>query len=183
MNFKEQYDHITDTVLRFHILANSDSAADQALKLEVRDAVLAGTSGVFEGIDNTADAVTAAERALPEIERIANETIKKAGFDYAAKAEVTNMGFDTRVYDDITMPAGDYKAIRVTIGEAKGQNWWCVMFPQLCLPAVSSDETADVFDEFLSESEEDILKNPAKYEGRFYIVEMWNKYIAKKDKT
>jgi stage II sporulation protein R len=179
--FAKDYEHIKETVLRFHILANSDSEADQALKLEVRDAVLAGTAEVFKEADNTERAVAAAEEALPEIERIAKETIKAAGYSYPVHAEVTTMPFDTRVYGDITMPAGEYKAIRVTIGEAKGKNWWCVMFPQLCLPAFTEEQSEDVFNEFLSESEQDILRNPTKYEGKFYILEMWNKYIANKE--
>jgi stage II sporulation protein R len=84
------------------------------------------------------------------------------------------MEFDARVYGDITMPAGEYDAIRITIGEAKGKNWWCVMFPPLCIPAVATDEPIEVFNDILDESEEDILINPQKYEARFFILDLIN---------
>jgi stage II sporulation protein R len=177
--FAADYNNITDKILRFHILANSDSVADQALKLEVRDAVLSGTANIFENPRNKEEAVAAAKKALPEICRIAEETIANAGFDYVVSAEVTEMEFDTRVYGDITMPAGDYTAIRVTIGEAEGKNWWCVMFPQLCLPAFTKEEAIDVFNNYLTESEKDILRNPRKYKGKFFFVELWKKIFGK----
>jgi stage II sporulation protein R len=172
--FAADYEHITDNVLRLHILANSDTDEDQALKLKVRDAILEKTSDIFENSEDKAEAVAAAKDAIPEIRRIAESVITEQGYDYPVAVEVTTMEFDTRVYGGITMPAGEYEAIRVTIGEAKGQNWWCVMFPPLCIPAVAADETVDVFGEVLSESEKDILENPTKYEARFFIVDLLN---------
>jgi stage II sporulation protein R len=172
--FAAEYEHITDNVLRLHILANSDSEEDQALKLLVRDAILAETAGIFENAGGKEEAVKAAKMAVPEIERIARKVIDEQGYDYSVSAEITTMEFDTRVYGDITMPAGEYEAIRVTIGEAEGKNWWCVMFPPLCIPAVAADETIEVFNEVLTESEKDILQNPVKYEARFFIVDLIN---------
>jgi stage II sporulation protein R len=172
--FAEEYEHITDNVLRLHILANSDSDEDQALKLLVRDAILDETADMFKNADGKQEAVIAAKKAIPEIERIARKVIGEQGYDYAVSACVTTMDFDTRVYGDITMPAGEYEAIRVTIGEAEGKNWWCVMFPPLCIPAVAADETIEVFSEILTESEKDILQNPVKYEARFFIVDLIN---------
>jgi stage II sporulation protein R len=172
--FAAEYEHITDNVLRLHILANSDSDEDQALKLLVRDAILEKTEDIFSNAGGKEDAVIAAKKAVPEIERIASKVIDEQGYDYSVSAEVTTMEFDTRVYGDITMPAGEYEAIRVTIGEAEGKNWWCVMFPPLCIPAVAADETIEVFNEVLTESEKDILQNPTKYEARFFIVDLIN---------
>jgi stage II sporulation protein R len=169
--FAADLENITDNVLRLHILANSDTDEDQALKLMVRDAILSETAVIFENTDGKEEAVVAAKKAIPEIERIAKRVIDEQGYDYCVSAEVTSMEFDTRVYGDITMPAGEYEAIRVTIGEAKGKNWWCVMFPPLCIPAVAAEETIDVFGEVLTEEEKDILQNPTKYEARFFIVD------------
>jgi stage II sporulation protein R len=176
-SFALDVEHITDSVLRFHILANSDSEADQALKLQVRDAVLRETAVIFENTSDIDSAIAAAEAVLPEIERIATETITANGYSYPVNATITKMPFDKRVYGDITMPAGVYNAVRITIGEAKGQNWWCVMFPPLCIPAVAMMETEaiDVFNVVLSEHEEELLTNPGKYEARFFIVDMINK--------
>jgi stage II sporulation protein R len=172
--FAAEYEHITDNILRLHILANSDSDEDQALKLLVRDAILSETADIFKNAGGKEEAVIAAKKAVPEIERIARKVIAEQGYDYNVSAEVTTMDFDTRVYGDITMPAGRYEAIRVTIGEAEGKNWWCVMFPPLCIPAVAADETIEVFNEVLTESEKDILQNPVKYEARFFIVDLIN---------
>ncbi|MDR0943346.1 MAG: stage II sporulation protein R [Ruminococcus sp.] len=172
--FAAEVETITDNVLRLHILANSDSDEDQALKLLVRDAILTETAVIFENADGKEEAVMAAKKAVPEIERIADRVIAEQGYDYDVSVSVTTMEFDTRVYGDITMPAGEYEAIRVTIGEAEGKNWWCVMFPPLCIPAVAADETIEVFNEVLTESEKDILQNPVKYEARFFIVDLIN---------
>jgi stage II sporulation protein R len=173
-SFASDYKNITGNVLRLHILANSDSESDQELKLAVRDEILKQTSSIFETSTNINAAKVAAAASLPEIERIARETVKANGYNYDVQAELTKMQFDTRVYGDITMPAGEYDAIRITIGEAKGKNWWCVMFPPLCIPAVTADEPIEVFNGILDESEEDILTNPQKYEARFFILDLIN---------
>ncbi|MDR0987829.1 MAG: stage II sporulation protein R [Ruminococcus sp.] len=173
-SFAADYKGITDNVLRLHILANSDSLSDQELKLKVRDEILKETSYIFEQSTDINAAKAAAAAALPEIERIAAETVKRSGYNYPVSAELTKMQFDTRVYGDITMPAGEYEAIRITIGEAEGKNWWCVMFPPLCIPAVAADEPIEVFNGVLDESEEDILTNPQKYEARFFIIDLIN---------
>jgi stage II sporulation protein R len=96
------------------------------------------------------------------------------------KVEVIDMYFDDKVYDDLTMPAGNYDAVRITIGKAEGQNWWCVMFPPLCLPAVTVDnETVDVFNDVFSDTEQDILKNPMKYEAKFFFVELFYRIFGR----
>lgn len=179
-DFSESYEDITGTVFRLHILANSDSDADQSLKLKVRDAVLSETGYIFEGSASAEEAAAAAESRLGEIKSTAERVIRESGYDYAVKCEITDMDFDTRVYDSITMPAGHYKALRITIGEAAGKNWWCVMFPPLCLPAVTDiDEAlADCGGVFTAE-ELDMLQNPENYECRFYILELLQKLERK----
>lgn len=174
--FEENYNDITETVFRLHILANSDSEDDQQLKLKVRDAVLEETAYIFEDKDSAEESAKAAESNLDEIKSVAERVIKENGYDYSVRCEVTDMDFDNRVYDTITMPAGHYKALRITIGEAKGKNWWCVMFPPLCLPAVTDiDEALADCDGVFTAEELDMLQNPENYECRFYVLELIEK--------
>lgn len=142
---------VHEEVLRLHIPANSDSDEDQAIKLRLRDVILEKYSSKLSGSGGLEEAAARAEELLPEIERTANEFLKANGFGYGAKAELVDMWFTTREYDRLILPAGNYKALRVTLGSGEGHNWWCVIFPQLCLPAVSdvSDDNAkDVLESF-----------------------------------
>lgn len=136
--FAQDCREIRESSLRLHILANSDSQEDQALKLKVRDRVLAQCGGLFSGTQNAGDAKAAAQAHLDEIVECAQGVLRENGCHDSVGAQVVNMYFETRVYDGFTMPAGDYDAVRITIGEAEGHNWWCVLFPPLCLPAAES---------------------------------------------
>ncbi len=144
--FVNSCEELSEDVLRVHILANSDSAADQSLKLGVRDRVLNECSDYFNACGDKDEAIEITKSHLGEIEQIASSEIKRRGFDYPVTAQVGEMYFNTRYYDDFTMPAGRYDALRLTIGDGEGQNWWCVMYPSLCLPAVTerTDELPDV---------------------------------------
>ena len=160
-------------VLRLHIIANSDSEEDQRLKLCVRDALLNNEEKLFGEADCLAEAELAAEEKLPEIKAIAEKTLREQGCNDRVEAEITDMYFDERVYGDITMPAGTYRALRITIGEAKGHNWWCVMYPPLCLPAACGVvEDSDTEQECFDEREREILHKPKKYRVRFAL---WDK--------
>ncbi len=166
-------DQLRESVLRLHILANSDSDEDQRLKLCVRDALIENSDEIFGNSDSLEKAEAAAEEKLPEIIDIAEKTLRSHGCCSEVRAEVTDMHFDDRVYGDITMPAGDYKAIRIEIGEAKGHNWWCVMYPPLCIPAASEVENdKNTEDAFFDEEELDIMYHPKKYRVRFAL---WDK--------
>lgn len=183
-NFADEYRGITDTVFRLHILANSDSEEDQALKLKVRDAVLEETGYIFADKNSAAESAAAAEENLYAIQQIAERVIRENGYDYSARCEVTEMEFDSRVYDSLTMPAGEYSTLRITIGSAEGKNWWCVMFPPLCIPAVTNiEEALAEYDGVFTEEELEMLHNPENYECRFYILELLKKaeeYLHKK---
>ncbi len=159
---------IRESVLRLHILANSDSAEDQALKLKVRDAVVEQTAGLFDGVENETEARMVAEQTLSEIRQVAQQCVYDAGYRYPVTAELVDMYFTTRTYDTVTLPAGMYDAVRITIGEAAGQNWWCVVFPPLCVSAAT--DAADVGD-VLTDEQQDIVENSDRYEVRFKIVE------------
>ena len=125
--FAEQCAEVRHNTLRLHILANSDSADDQSLKLAVRDRILSETASLFENPLNLAQAEEAAKDSLAAIEAAARREIAIQGYDYPVRAEVVNMYFTTRQYESFTLPAGRYDAVRVEIGKAEGQNWWCVL--------------------------------------------------------
>ena len=164
-------DELRNSVLRLHILAESDSEYDQRLKLKVRDEIL--KSGILDGAENLREAEKIADEKIPEIIEISEKTLRKNGCELPVSAEITEMYFDDRVYGDMTMPAGEYKALRIKIGSAEGHNWWCVMYPPLCIPSaceVEADtETAPVF---FSGKELDIMEKPKKYKIKFAL---WNK--------
>ncbi|MDE5772234.1 MAG: stage II sporulation protein R [Ruminococcus sp.] len=164
-------DELRGSVLRLHILAESDSEYDQNLKIKVRDRLL--ESDIFDGAESLEEAEKLAEEKLPEIIDIAEETLRKNGCFVPVTAEITDMDFDERVYGNITMPSGNYRALRIKIGSAEGHNWWCVMYPPLCIPsACEIEENEDAEEVFFSEKEIDIMNNPKKYKVRFAI---WDK--------
>ena len=138
--FGQQCTQVRGEVLRLHILANSDSPQDQALKLRVRDAVLEETGELFSGAQTLPEALDQARESLPAIAETARRVLRAEGCDLPVGAEVTRMYFNTRQYGEQVLPAGEYDAVRLTIGEARGQNWWCVMFPPLCVPAALPEE-------------------------------------------
>ncbi len=154
---------VRSETLRLHIIANSDSEADQELKLKVRDAVLEATGELFAEVSGKTEAVAAAEYSSDDIRSIAENVIASEGFDYSVQVEVTKMWFETRNYEDFTLPAGDYDAVRIVIGAGEGKNWWCVMYPALCIPG--AEEALEKYGEnadFISGS---------KYEIRFALIE------------
>lgn len=148
---------LAEEVFRFHVLANSDSAADQKLKMQVKEAVISYIKEELPDSENAEETKMWAKSHLNEIEVVAEEEIEKAGSDYEVRAEVTNCAFPQKVYGDVTFPAGYYDALRIEIGEAEGQNWWCVLYPNLCfmdsVRAVVPDEGKEQLKEVLTEEE------------------------------
>lgn len=156
---------LENEVLRLHILANSDSPRDQEVKLAVRDAVLAGTGELFAGTVNLAQAEELASENLGLIEELARQELARQGYDAPVKAELKNMYFNTRYYDNATMPAGRYDALRLTIGAGAGKNWWCVVFPPLCVEVATKEQTP------LTEKLENLDERP-DYKLAFASVEL-----------
>lgn len=158
-----QASEVQREVVRLHILANSDSTADQTLKLRVRDAVTAAAA------DWTADTPTAARQTaraqLPQLEAVARDTLRQAGCEDEVAVEFTQMYFTTRQYGDTTLPAGMYDAVRITIGSGKGQNWWCVMYPPMCVGGATGRDTLAP-----------VTKNPP-YVLRFKVVEWIESFL------
>ncbi len=159
---------ISNQVLRLHILANSDSEEDQQLKLKVRDAILEEYN--FYQMSSLEEAERYVADNLEAITQTAQQVVFSEGYDYPVKAEIVNMFFDTRRYEDFTMPAGRYDALRITIGNAEGHNWWCVLYPPLCVPAA---EPKQELEENLTEEQCEFVGDSPKYDVRFAFVEVW----------
>lgn len=123
---------IASHIIRLHVVANSDSEKDQQLKISVKDKIVAGLQEKLKDADNLNDARTIIRNETERIEQMATEEMRKQGYDYIATASLGNSYFPIKKYGDLTFPAGEYEALRVQIGEAKGQNFWCVMYPTLC---------------------------------------------------
>ena len=158
--FSGECSEIRERVLRLHVLANSDSEEDQQLKLKVRDTVVETAAGLFDTVTDKDGAIAQAEQMLPEIIAAAQQRVYDEGYDYVTSRE----------YETVTLPAGMYDALRNTIGEGAGRNWWCVVFPPMCVSAASeSAELSDVLDE----EQVEIVTEPQQYEVRFKVVEIF----------
>lgn len=169
-SFAKTSEEIRSDVLRLHVIANSDTSVDQNLKLRLRDYILQEGKDIFNGSVNVENAVKKIEPALPELEKSAKAFVNQAGFDYDVKISLSNEYFTTRTYETVTLPAGKYLALRVVIGSGEGHNWWCVMFPPMCVPAADKkDEIENVF----SEKEIKLVESKPKYEPRFKVVEIY----------
>ncbi len=138
--FAQECEAVQSEVLRLHIPANSDSEYDQQMKLSLRDFVLEEFGTRLSSASALPEAQQCTKTLLPEIERECCRFLTEHGADYSAKAELVEMYFTTRVYENVTLPAGTYTALRITLGKGEGHNWWCVMFPPLCIP-MSTDRS------------------------------------------
>ena len=169
-SFGEECSFIRENTLRLHILANSDSPADQALKLKIRDAVLSCSGDLFSGCDTRQKMISAAQEQLPKIQQVAEQTALHNGYELPVTASVTDMFFETRRYDHVILPAGTYTAVRIELGAAAGKNWWCVLYPPLCVSAAQTgftEEEAQISDSLL---QQDALP---RYRARLAVVEWW----------
>ena len=172
---------IANSVFRLHVIANSDSDIDQNLKYIVRDHLLEYMNTLCADSTSKDEAITIANEHIEDFEEIALNTIKEQGFDYSVNASIGNFEFPTKHYGDISLPAGYYDALKVEIGEAKGQNWWCVMFPPLCFVDVSSgvvpEESKENLENSLTDEGFSIVsdneENPT-FKLKFKILEFLN---------
>lgn len=167
-------------VLRLHVVANSDSPEDQAIKLQVRDAVLAQAQPLLEGMDSRELAEQALEPHLEELRRTAQSTLENAGFSDAVCVTLTDQWFPTRDYGSFALPAGQYRALKVVIGEGAGQNWWCVVFPPLCLVSVTEEVTAAAAQGGLSEEQTALITGQdSSYVLKFKAIEWWESLVQR----
>lgn len=161
-----------DQLIRLHVVAKSDSPEDQAVKLQVRDAVVESLEADLQKIADCDAAKAYLQENLPKIEAIANRVLVAAGFEEKAVASIQKEAFDIRYYDTFTLPAGVYEALRITIGEGQGKNWWCVVFPSLCLPATAAEFEEVAAGSGFSEELARTLEGEDGCELRFFLLEL-----------
>ena len=174
--------NIADSVFRLHVIANSDSKEDQELKLKVRDELLSYMNIISENSASKQEAMQIANEHKEEFIQIAEKVIKENGYNYTVNVQIGKADFPTKYYGDITLPAGTYDALKVQIGEAKGQNWWCVMFPPLCFVDVSTgivpDNSKQELKQSLDDEEYDLISKTDNNEisFKFKIVELFQNW-------
>lgn len=168
---------VSDKLVRLHVVANSDSEADQALKLQVRDRVLSEANTLLESsATNGVDAVGALdvlEANLPLLQQVAQREILRQGYDYPVRVLLQEETFPTREYDGFSLPAGQYQALRVVIGTGAGQNWWCVVFPPLCTAAVQGDFVTAAREAGLTDTDIALIAEEESVQLKFRCVELW----------
>lgn len=160
---------ISNKVLRLHIIANSDSDYDQNIKLKVRDEVLKLSGDMFANCKTLDDAKNVSQNNIDLIQSVANKTLSSLGCSEAATVAVAKEYFSTRIYDDFTLPAGIYDSIKIVISNGEGHNWWCVMFPQVCLSGCTKDLEDDLTDEEIK------MIHSKDYIVKFKAVEIYEK--------
>ena len=170
---------LEDSIFRLHVLANSDSEEDRNLKYIVRDNLIEYMNTICANTKNKQEAIEIAKEHTDEFYKIAKQTIIDNGYNYDVNVEIGNFAFPTKTYGDISIPAGSYDALRVKIGKAEGQNWWCVMFPPLCFVNVSSgivpDESKKILEDELSDEEYSIISDTdtnSQIKFKFKIIEL-----------
>ena len=170
---------LSNSVFRLHVIANSDSTEDQNLKYKVRDKVLEYMNKISMNCSSKEDVILLATEHLNEFEEISKQIIVENGYDYDVTVKIGNFDFPTKSYGDISFPAGNYDALRIEIGSAQGQNWWCVMFPPLCFVDVTSgvvpDESKEIMKENLNDEEYSIISDnkSSNIKFKFSLIEFF----------
>ena len=164
---------LADKVVRLHVLANSDSEEDQSLKLRVRDVVLTRAEELLEASDGRREAETALRTHLGELEALATAAVQAEGYSYPVTAELADTVFPTREYENFRLPAGSYLALRVTIGEGGGQNWWCVVFPPLCAQSTTDLAQTAMAAGLAAEDVRLMEGGNGGYVLKFKTIELW----------
>ena len=166
---------LNNELIRFHVVANSDSVEDQTIKMSVRDVVLNSMKSDLNNITNFADAKAYLQENLPKIQNLVDQTLNDLGVDAAAHVSLCKETFDVRHYDTFSLPAGIYHSLRIVIGEGMGKNWWCVSFPTLCTPATTSEFVDLAVGSGLSEPLAKTLSGNEEYHLRFYFLNQLGK--------
>lgn len=169
----QEQDALERKMIRLHVIANSDTAEDQALKLQVRDAVLVQATEILENAADMEEAQRTLQQVLPELEATAAEVVKEKGCAYRVSARLERTEFPEKVYDGFALPAGEYLALRLVIGEGAGQNWWCVVFPPLCMTAATDLEETAVAAGMAEEDLALMTEENTGYVLKFRSLELW----------
>lgn len=179
--------NLSDNVFRLHIIANSDSSADQELKLKVRDKIIEYMNTLTSNSSDKKDVISIVNNHLDSFKEIALNTIKENGYNYDVNIEIGNFHFPTKSYGDISFPAGNYDALKIEIGDAIGQNWWCVLFPPLCFvnssTGVVPDDSKNTLKENINSESYEIISegnnsndNTSDIKIKFKIIEFFNNF-------
>ena len=179
--------NLSDSVFRLHIIANSDSSADQELKLKVRDKIIEYMNTLTSNSSDKKDVISIVNNHLDSFKEIALNTIKENGYNYDVNIEIGNFNFPTKTYGDISFPAGNYDALKIEIGDAIGQNWWCVLFPPLCFvnssTGVVPDDSKNTLKENINSESYEIISegnnsndNTSDIKIKFKIIEFFNNF-------
>lgn len=170
----ETRDNIKEKIIRLHVIANSDSEEDQELKIRVRDEVLSLMEGLTQNCESIEDAREILQKNLKTFEETANDVCKTSGFTYSATVSLNEAEFPTKDYTSFSLPAGKYEALRIVLGEGKGKNWWCVLFPPLCVSAAECELESSG----LTESEiKFITSDKTEYKFKFKLLELIEKVL------
>ena len=169
-------DALGEKMIRLHVIANSDTPEDQTLKLQVRDRVLALAAQVLESSADRTDAKEKLTAALPEIEKTAADEIQSRGYNYPVSAQLEKTEFPTKQYDGFALPSGEYMALRLLIGEAKGQNWWCVVYPPLCTTAATDLEETAISSGMDDRDVSLMTEENTGYTLKFRSLELWESF-------
>ena len=170
-----QREQLSQNVMRLHVVANSDSREDQAVKLLVRDAVISYLKPVLSGVEDMASATEVLSGKLDGIREVAAGVLKDGGFSDGVTVTLCKEEFDTRHYDTFSLPAGIYSSLRISIGNADGHNWWCVVFPSLCLPATGEGFRDVAAGAGFSDSLSGSLSGKKQYKVRFFFMDVLGK--------
>lgn len=170
VGFKNSCDEMCDNIIRIRIIANSDSKEDQELKIKIRDNVLITSKLMYEEADTYEDAVTVTNENIEKLLKVAQNTISANGFSYNVSLDFRDEFFETRKYDEFTLPSGVYKTAVFTVGEGNGKNWWCVIFPQVCVGACAGS-----LEDSVSKGSADYAYNADSYVIKFKTVEIFEK--------
>ncbi len=172
--------NLADSVFRLHVIANSDSKEDQNLKYKVRDKLIEYMNTLTNDMNSKEEVIEIAKAHLEDFKEIAQNVVKENGYNYDVNVKIGNFSFPTKTYGDISFPAGFYDALKVEIGKAEGQNWWCVMFPPLCFVDVTSgvvpEESKENLQENLGDEEYELIsdtKNSSVLDIKFKIIELF----------
>lgn len=166
---------LSEQIIRLHVVADTDDSIDQDVKLQVRDEVLRLVEIIRNGAESKEEALDLLREKLPELQKAANDVLQRLKMQYQAVVTLDKESFPTRDYDTFSLPAGVYDSLRVTIGNGEGKNWWCVVFPDLCLPAASSEVENTAIEAGFSGSLSKTLTRQEGYAVRFWILDFFGK--------
>lgn len=172
----QEQDELQEKMIRLHVIANSNTQEDQALKLQVRDRILEQATALLEQSADMSDAKVRLSTSLETMEAIAQQEIRAQGYDYAVSARLEQTEFPTKVYDGFSLPSGEYLALRVVIGEGAGENWWCVVYPPLCMTAAANLPETAIATGLGEEDISLITEENTSYVLKFRSLELWESF-------